>query len=71
MILQPVVLVELYVMKEKQRCAIPITILCTTNLRRTSVGLNLCHHVVKLTGNYVGYGNSDVQFIPDAVQNVT
>jgi len=58
-------------MEEKQRCAFPIAILCTTNLRWTSVGLNLCHQAAKPTGNYVGYGNSDVQFIPEAVQNVT
>ena len=41
------------------------------NLRWTSVGLNLCHHAVKPTGNCVSYGKSDVQFIPDAVQIVT
>jgi len=52
-------------------CAIPIAILCTMNLRWTSMGLNLCHRAVKLTGNCVNYGKSDVQFIPDAVQIVT
>jgi len=41
------------------------------NLRWTSVGLNLYHFAVKPTGNCVSYCNSDVQFIPDAVQVVT
>jgi len=52
-------------------CAIPIAILWTMNRRWTSVGLNLCHHAAKPTGNCVSYGKSDVQFIPDAVQIVT
>ena len=52
-------------------CAIPIAILCIMKLRWTSVGLNLCHQAAKPTGNCVGYGNSDVQFIPETVQNVT
>ena len=32
-------------------CAIPIAILCTMNLRWTSVGINLYHFAVKPTGN--------------------
>jgi hypothetical protein len=42
---------------EKQRClekslCLPSASLCTMILRWTSVGLNLCHHAVKPTGNH-------------------